>query len=123
VTLLIVWWVIILTGLIASGLFLVLHRPRNWFRPASLNATGWVIIIFLLYARSVVGLVTKGDTLLSQTWTQNAWGMIIGIAIDVLLVFRVYTFLRFQKTHEPHLNWVGKKHDTPGPTVQSRGEG
>ena len=107
-TLLVAWWVIILTGFIASGTFLVLHRPRHWFRPAALNASGWVIVIFLLYLRSVVSLINKGGVIVAQSWTDNWLQMLIGIAIDALLIFRVWTFLKYQRTHEPKLNWRAK---------------
>jgi hypothetical protein len=30
-------------------------------------------------------------------------------AIDILLIVRVWTFLKFQHDHEPKLDWAGKR--------------
>ncbi|MEV5370533.1 hypothetical protein AB0N12_14450 [Streptomyces albogriseolus] len=40
-------------GLAASIGFLVLHRPRRFFRTVEINASWWVIIVALWYARSL----------------------------------------------------------------------
>lgn len=100
------WWVLLLTGLITSGTFLVLHRPRLWFRPAALNASGWVIIIFLLYGRSSWLWLKNGSEQIHHLRPGEVFfSLVFATAIDVLLIIRVYTFLRFQKTQQPTLNW------------------
>jgi hypothetical protein len=102
---LIAWWLVLLAGLATSALFLFLHRPRNWFRPAALNATGWVLVIFLLYLRSVIMMVINDYdpkvVTFHDTWIQ----LVMCLAIDALLIFRVWTFLKYQRTHRPQLNW------------------
>ena len=54
-------YVLLGVGLAASVGFLVLHHPRHPFRITEVNSSGWVIIIGLIYARSVVLLGSTGS--------------------------------------------------------------
>jgi len=91
------WWLMVVVGLVASGTFLAAHRPRNWFRGASFNASGWVIIIFALYLRSALIGATTGNIPGFTTKPEIAFSLIMGIAIDILLVWRVVSFLQYRK--------------------------
>lgn len=91
-------WAGFIPGMLASGAFLCLHRPTRWFSQTSLNSSGWVILIFLLYVRSGISLALQHDALL---WrgpgnALNALGFIV--AIDLLLIFRVISFLQYRIT-------------------------
>lgn len=91
-------WVVLLTGLLAAGMYLRVHRPRQLLRAATINADGWVIIIFLLYLRSVVLLALRGHaTYQSLPDALVALGFAAGI--DALLVYRVVSFRRFQAAY------------------------
>ena len=101
----VLWWIVVLVGVAAASAFLVLHRPRNWFRPAALNATGWILIIWLLYIRSGAIVLMRGGSVQFTSAVDAAFSLGFGAFIDALLIFRVYTFLKYQRTGEPMLNW------------------
>ncbi|MFJ3665084.1 hypothetical protein ACIPSE_01370 [Streptomyces sp. NPDC090106] len=88
-----VLYVLLGIGLAASVGFLVLHRPRRFFRMVEINASWWVIIIGLLYARSLVLLGIRG------AHPESFWDAVIGIgflaAIDALLLVRFFSYLRY----------------------------
>ncbi|MDX3067674.1 peptidoglycan-binding protein [Streptomyces sp. ND04-05B] len=77
-------YVLLGVGLAASVGFLVLHRPRRFFRMVEINASWWVIIIGLIYARSLLLLGVRGaprvrggtSRSLSASWlpsTASSW--------------------------------------------------
>lgn len=90
-------YVLLGVGLAASVGFLVLHRPRRFFRMVEINASWWVIIIGLLYARSLVLLGIRG------AHPGTLWDAAIGIgflaAIDALLLVRFFSYLRYLREH------------------------
>ncbi|MEU6651263.1 hypothetical protein ABZ904_17920 [Streptomyces sp. NPDC046900] len=92
-----VLYVLLGVGLAASAGFLALHRPRRFFRTVEINASWWVIIIGLLYARSLVLLGVRGGR--PGAW----WDMAIAIgflaAIDALLLVRFFSYLRYLRAH------------------------
>lgn len=92
-------WVGLTPGMLASATFLTCHRPTRWLDPKALNSSGWVIVIFLLYVRSAISLALQQDALL---WrgpgnALNALGFIL--AIDLLVIFRVVSFLQYRLTY------------------------
>ncbi|WP_328981786.1 hypothetical protein OG258_20030 [Streptomyces mirabilis] len=91
-------YVLLALGLAASVGFLALHRPRRFFRMVEINASWWVIIIGLLYARSLMLLGIRGARP-GETW----WDMAIGIgflaAIDALLLIRFFSYLWYLRDH------------------------
>lgn len=89
-------WSCLLPGLIASISFLVIHRPSRWLDPAALNSSGWVIVVALWFVRSVVALSIQHNSLM---WrgpgnALNSLGFLL--AIDLLVIFRVLSFLQFR---------------------------
>jgi len=98
VPLYVTWCVIIGIGLLSSATFLTLHRPAHWLRPAAINATGWVVIIGLLYVRSAITLATSFDRLAHKPfWSpDNLIQLVLALAIDALLIFRIYTFVKYR---------------------------
>ncbi|MER6236554.1 hypothetical protein ABT185_10870 [Streptomyces clavifer] len=91
------------TGLAASIGFLILHRPRRFFRVAEINASWWVIIVGLWYARSLVLLGIRG-ALPSHEWWDVALSLGLLGAIDALLLVRFFSYLRYRREHpeKPH---------------------
>ncbi|WP_371538353.1 hypothetical protein OG210_21800 [Streptomyces sp. NBC_00466] len=91
-------FVLLGTGLAASVGFLILHRPRRFFRVTEINASWWVIIVGLWYARSLALLGIRGGHP-SQTW----WDMVISIglltAIDALLLVRLISYAAYRREH------------------------
>ncbi|MFD9618512.1 hypothetical protein ACFWB2_14750 [Streptomyces virginiae] len=91
-------YVLLGTGLAASVGFLILHRPRRFFRTVEINASWWVIIIGLLYARSVVLLGIRGARP-PETWWDTAIGLGFLGAIDALLLVRFFSYVAYRRRH------------------------
>lgn len=89
-------WAGLVPGMVASGIFLCLHRPTKWLDPKALNSSGWVILIFLLYVRSGIALALQQDSLLWRGPGNALNSLGFAVAIDILLIFRVVSFLQFR---------------------------
>ncbi|MFC4609711.1 hypothetical protein ACFO9E_18100 [Streptomyces maoxianensis] len=89
---------LLIVGLAASVGFLVLHRPRRMFRAVEINSTWWVIILGLLYARSLVLLVIRGYQP-SGGWVDALFVFGMLAAIDALLILRFVTYLAYLRKH------------------------
>ncbi|WP_327132025.1 hypothetical protein OG311_13625 [Streptomyces sp. NBC_01343] len=86
------------TGLAASIGFLVLHRPRRFFRTVEINASWWIIIVGLWYARSLVLLGIRGVSPEHEWWdTVLSLGLLA--AIDALLLVRFFSYLAYMRDH------------------------
>jgi len=85
---------LVLVGLACGIGFLVMHRPKQWRSIASLDASGWVLIATLLYARSAVqlGITFPG---VHHTLGPALVGIGSCLVVDVLLVLRLVAFYRF----------------------------
>lgn len=98
------YWVMLLTGLFLSGAFLVLHRPKNWFRSRAVNATGWVIMIFVLFLRAIVVVILKQNFV---PQFNNPWEIVfslgLGFFVDFLLAIRIKSFLNFRRDPAAYL--------------------
>jgi hypothetical protein len=82
---------------LAAGLgFLLTHRPRQWRSIASLDATGWVLIATLLFARSAIqlGITFPGG---HHSFASAIAGIVSCLVVDVLLVLRLVAFRNFVK--------------------------
>ncbi|MFE7029435.1 hypothetical protein ACFU9Y_03930 [Streptomyces sp. NPDC057621] len=90
-------------GLAASVGFLALHRPRRFFRVTEINASWWVIIVGLWYARSLILLGIRGARL-GEPWWDTALSLGLLAAIDALLLVRFFSYLRYLREHpkSPH---------------------
>jgi hypothetical protein len=85
-------------GLAASIGFLVLHRPRRFFRTVEINASWWVIIVALWYARSLILVGIRGASP-SGPWWDVALSLGLLAAIDGLLLVRFFSYLRYRRNH------------------------
>ncbi|MFE9950198.1 hypothetical protein ACFYRJ_22080 [Streptomyces sp. NPDC005531] len=91
-------YVLLSTGLAASVGFLVLHRPRRFFRAVEINASWWVIIIGLIYARSLVLLGIRGARP-GEPWVDMVVSIGFLAAIDALLLVRLLSYIAYLRKH------------------------
>ncbi|MFF3558984.1 hypothetical protein ACFYXS_02930 [Streptomyces sp. NPDC002574] len=91
-------YVLLGVGLAASLGFLALHRPRRFFRTVEINASWWVIIVGLWYARSLILLGIRGTRPI-DAWWDAALSIGLLAAIDGLLLVRFFSYLRYLRRH------------------------
>jgi hypothetical protein len=91
-------WIGLIPGIAASMVFLAQHRPTRWLDPAALNSSGWVIVIFLLYVRSAIALALQHNVLLWRGPGNALNSLGFALAIDLLLIYRVISFLQYRTT-------------------------
>jgi hypothetical protein len=89
-------WFSILPGTLASGSFIAMHRPSKWLDSTAINASGWLIIVFLFYARSLVTLITRRDVMW-RGMPNAMWAIGIIIVIDYLLILRLISFMKYRR--------------------------
>jgi hypothetical protein len=89
-------WLSILPGTIASGSFIAMHRPSKWLDSTAINASGWLIIVFLFYARSLVTLITQ-RTVVWRGMPNAMWAIGVILVIDYLLVLRLVSFMKYRR--------------------------
>lgn len=84
-------------GFLVAGSFLVGYRPRQWATAAAWNATGWILITLVTFARSLLLITLHGGVRAPQGWA-DAW-ISVGslVAVDALLLVRVVSFLRYRR--------------------------
>ncbi|MET9510747.1 hypothetical protein ABZX62_20195 [Streptomyces flavidovirens] len=93
-----VLYALLVTGLAASVGFLVLHRPRRMFRAVEINSSWWVLILGLLYARSLTLLVMRGSSP-ADSWVDGLVSIGLLAAIDALLLVRFFSYLAYLRAH------------------------
>jgi hypothetical protein len=91
-------FVLLSVGLAASVGFLVLHRPRRFFRTVEINASWWVIIVALWYARSLALVGIRGAST-SRPWWDIALSLGLLAAIDALLLVRLVSYVAYRRAH------------------------
>ncbi|WP_424570773.1 hypothetical protein [Streptomyces sp. CH-036] len=91
-------YALLVTGLAASIGFLAMHRPRRFFRKVEINASWWVIIVGLWYARSLVLLGIRGARP-EHAWWDILLSLGLLAAIDALLLVRFFSYLRYLREH------------------------
>jgi hypothetical protein len=89
-------WLSILPGTLASGSFIAMHRPSKWLDSTAINASGWLIIVFLFYARSLVTLITQ-KTVVWRGMPNALWAIGIVLVIDYLLILRLLSFMKYRR--------------------------
>jgi hypothetical protein len=94
-------YAVVLLGLIPSGIFLCIHRPLRKFRRDALNASGWVLILFFLYVRSLILLVLRGTRVgvVHVNTLDDSVRYLMGFAIAALLWYRLYTYLKYASAY------------------------
>lgn len=90
---------ILLVGAGAAGTFLVMHRPRRWWRFEAIDAAGWVWLLFIIYAQRLVLLILSPAAVF-PSGTSAVVALLFGALIDALLVLRVVSFVRFKRTEK-----------------------
>ncbi|MGW2939493.1 hypothetical protein ACWDA7_49200 [Streptomyces sp. NPDC001156] len=93
-----VLYVLLGVGLAASAGFLALHHPRHPFRITEVNSSGWVIIIGLIYARSLLLLGIRGTGHAGPWWDALLSLGLLAATTAVLLV-RFFSYLRYLRAH------------------------
>ncbi|MES4891411.1 hypothetical protein [Streptomyces sp. NPDC096012] len=86
-------------GLAASVGFLVLHHPRHPFRITEVNSSGWVIVVGLIYARSLVLLGIRGGGGIPAPWRDTVLSLGLLAATTALLLVRFFSYLRYLRDH------------------------
>ena len=91
-------FLVLLPGLVGSGTYMVLHRPRRLWRTQTLNADGWVVIVFLTYLLTIAQLILRGHA--AGARLADEIGVVaFRAAIDVLVTNRVLSFVRYQRAY------------------------
>lgn len=84
-------------GLLLAVSFLSRYLSRAWYSAASLNATGWIWIVVITFARALVLLALRGGRqpagVLDAVISLGALA-----AVDVLLLVRLISFLRYRRS-------------------------
>jgi len=93
-------WVVILGGLAPAGYFLVTWRPRRRWSLRQLDAGGWVLVIWLLYALAAFRLAA-GHYRQPSTAVDGALALVVGAGIDAVLWLRVARWVSFRR-HPDH---------------------
>ncbi|WP_430376680.1 hypothetical protein [Streptomyces sp. B1-3] len=91
-------YVLLSVGLAASVGFFVLHRPRHPFRITEVNSSGWVVIIGLIYARSLLLLGIRGASTVGPWWDVVLSLGLLAATTGLLLV-RFFSYLRYLRGH------------------------
>lgn len=93
----VVWWALVLGGLVPATLFLVRFHPRWPLRRPSLIVSGLVLVVWLMYVRSAAAVAAGG-------WVpryRDGLGLVIELAVigvaDWLLILMLSTFLRYRR--------------------------
>lgn len=94
------WYAVTLAVLLAAGLipavaFIGQHRPRQWRRLAAWDASGFVIVAALIYARNLVLLVSRWPGVPPRSTGDAVFGIVSLVAIDALFVLRIVSWRSF----------------------------
>jgi predicted membrane-bound dolichyl-phosphate-mannose-protein mannosyltransferase len=86
-------------GLVLALSFFVVHRPRYWFRPESINAVGLIWVIVILYVRALAVMIIRGGPKPFEGFWDALFSLGLAALIDAYLAFRLITFLRYRRNH------------------------
>lgn len=93
-------WAILLLGFTPAVVFLVIHIPSKKTRwtIAHFDASGWVFIIAILYARSIFMLIVHNERILHKAWTTDSLiSMVVALSLDAIIWLRLIHFLYYRK--------------------------
>lgn len=86
---------LLIVGALAGAGFLASHRPRRWRRLAAIDASGWVLLVTLWYARSIVLVIIRWRDLPAPGPWDATFALATLAAFDVLLIVRLLSFHSF----------------------------
>jgi predicted membrane-bound dolichyl-phosphate-mannose-protein mannosyltransferase len=86
-------------GLVLALSFFIVHRPRYWFRPESINAVGLIWVIVILYARSLIVMILRGGPRSFEGVWDALFSLGLAALIDAYLAFRLVTFIRYRRNN------------------------
>lgn len=92
-------WAVIVGGLVPAGYFLATYRPRRRFAPAQLDAAGWVQVVVLLYLLGAYNAATGQREVPARP--EGAFSLLVGAAIDGLLLLRAVVWWRVRRSWGP----------------------
>ncbi len=84
-------------GFLVAATFLVVARPRSWVDSTTLNATGWILITAVTFARSLLLIGLHGGVRAPQGWGDALVSVGSLAAVDALLLVRVVSFVRYRR--------------------------
>ncbi|MER7167017.1 hypothetical protein ABT336_13245 [Micromonospora sp. NPDC000207] len=87
--------VLLIIGLVAALAFLSQHRPKQWRRLAAWDASGWVLLVALIFVRQIGLLVSRWPGPSSVGVWDAVFGLGLLVLIDVLLLVRLASYRSF----------------------------
>jgi hypothetical protein len=93
----VLWWAVIVGGLVPTSWFLWRFRPAWPIRSPSLIVNGLVAVAWLMYLRSALVMATHGGVPAYDSWVDTALSLGLGGLVDILLGLLLVTFLRYRR--------------------------
>ena len=84
-------------GFLVAASFLIGYRPRQWATAAAWNATGWILITLVTFARGLLLIALHGGVRAPQGWGDALVSVGSLAAVDALLLVRLVSFARFRR--------------------------
>ena len=86
-------------GTLAALGFLAVYRPREWRRVEALNAAGWILVVPVVFARSLVLIGLHGGARPPDGLADAVVSLGSLALVDALVVLRTVSFWRYRRRH------------------------
>ncbi len=86
---------LLVVGALTALAFLLQHRPRQWRRLAAWDASGWVLLVALIFVRQIALLVLRWPGPSSVGVWDAVFGLGMLVLIDALLLVRLASYRSF----------------------------
>jgi hypothetical protein len=86
---------LLIIGFVLGAAFISQHRPRQWRRLAAWDASGFVIVATLIYARNIVLVVSRWPGSPPHGVGDAAFAIGSLVLIDALFLLRVVSYRSF----------------------------
>jgi hypothetical protein len=106
-----VLWLELAVGFVASGWFLVRFRPSWPPSSPALAVSGLVGVVFLLYLRSVLGLLAHGGVPTLRGGVDTAISLGLGGVASAALVYLLIAFRRYARAWRSEQRRLNGKED------------
>lgn len=93
----VLWWGIVLAGLVPTTWFLLRFRPKWPIRSPSLIINGVVLAVWITYLRSALVVAVSGWVPSFRSGASTAISLILGALVDGLVILMLVTFLRYRR--------------------------